>query len=262
MWSDIEYFWHRGSTSSRLNSSPLAAPAPEPDDDPPRAVPVVSGADLTAVPEELLRDLYESFNLEVRYQPDNQAVTIRVTVRQDRLPSIHTPSTGPPVPPNPQRPTTNRSGTGRPWRTHGCAGPVANQPSQHQPHLVRPPGGARGTPPAPATTDRPTPGPAPPQGRVALGDHVAADGAAGVLRDYLDTILQGLSVADEDARHFVKVLADLGGASRCRGRRQTAVSADGLRRVRAAWRGPVGPVSSACAAVPPVGPGRPRRRCW
>jgi hypothetical protein len=69
MWSDIEYFWHRGSTSSRLNSSPLAAPAPEPDDDPTllEQLPVVSGADLTAVPEELLRDLYESFNLEVRY---------------------------------------------------------------------------------------------------------------------------------------------------------------------------------------------------
>lgn len=49
----------------------LAAPAPEPHDDPTLLdeLPVVTGTDLTAVPEKLLRDLYESFNLEVRYQP-------------------------------------------------------------------------------------------------------------------------------------------------------------------------------------------------
>lgn len=86
----------------------LATPTPEPDDDPTLldSLPVVTGADLTAVPEELLRDLYESFNLEVRYQPDDHAVTIRVTVRDDRLPAIHTTldqATSPTQPPQPQK---------------------------------------------------------------------------------------------------------------------------------------------------------------
>jgi hypothetical protein len=46
----------------------LATPAPEPDDDPTllHELPVITAADLTVVPEDLLRDLYESFNLEVR----------------------------------------------------------------------------------------------------------------------------------------------------------------------------------------------------
>lgn len=30
----------------------------------------VTGADLNVIPEELLRDLYESFDFEVRYQPE------------------------------------------------------------------------------------------------------------------------------------------------------------------------------------------------
>jgi hypothetical protein len=44
--------------------------------------------DLAAVPEDLRRALYDSFNLELRYHGPERAVTIRVTVRQDRVPDI------------------------------------------------------------------------------------------------------------------------------------------------------------------------------
>jgi hypothetical protein len=69
----------------------LATPAPEPDDDPTflHELPVITAADLTVVPEDLLRDLYENFNLEVRYHPPEHTVTIRVAVREDRLPAMH-----------------------------------------------------------------------------------------------------------------------------------------------------------------------------
>lgn len=44
--------------------------------------------DLAAVPEDLRRGLYDSFNLELRYHGPERAVTIRVTVRQGRVPDI------------------------------------------------------------------------------------------------------------------------------------------------------------------------------
>jgi formylglycine-generating enzyme required for sulfatase activity len=46
-------------------------------------------------------------------------------------------------------------------------------------------------------------------GGVTLSDYDSAGGAAGLLRDYLDTILGGLSVREEDARRVLKVLVTI-----------------------------------------------------
>lgn len=64
-------------------------PASAPDDDPTILDDLPVGAlSLADVPEELLRDLWESFNLELRYEPDARSITVRVTVQQDRVPQI------------------------------------------------------------------------------------------------------------------------------------------------------------------------------
>jgi hypothetical protein len=64
-------------------------PASTPEDDPTVLDDLpISALSLTDVPEELLRDLYDSFNLELRYQPEPRTITVRVTARQDRVPQI------------------------------------------------------------------------------------------------------------------------------------------------------------------------------
>ena len=82
----------------------LLAAAPEADNDDPSVLeqlPVVTGADLADLPEALLRALYESFQLQVRYHHDKHAVTLRVTVRDDRIPAMRDAieqATNPPPP--------------------------------------------------------------------------------------------------------------------------------------------------------------------
>jgi hypothetical protein len=51
-------------------------------------LPLVTAPLLAAVPEELQRNLYESFNLELRYDHTTRTITLRVTVRHDRIPHI------------------------------------------------------------------------------------------------------------------------------------------------------------------------------
>lgn len=82
----------------------LSAASPASEDDPTvlDQLPSTVGVDLTLVPEQLLRDLYDSFNLELRYHASERAVTIRVTVREDRVPDIRAAidqaTTAPPPP--------------------------------------------------------------------------------------------------------------------------------------------------------------------
>ena len=79
----------------------LAAPTQQAGDDPTilDQLPPTT-IDLAAVPEDLRRSLYDSFNLELRYHGPERAVTIRVTVRHDRVPDIRAAieqaDTGPP----------------------------------------------------------------------------------------------------------------------------------------------------------------------
>ena len=68
----------------------LSLTAPEPRDDLAvlEELTPTTLTDLNAVPEALRRDLYDSFNLELHFHSADRAVTIRVTVRQDRLSDI------------------------------------------------------------------------------------------------------------------------------------------------------------------------------
>ena len=85
----------------------------------------------------VLRDLYESFNLEVRYQPDDHAVTIRVTVREDRLPSIHAALDGATGPANRHGPTVKLSNTGPPrWTARMFVAPPTESHKQGNGHEV------------------------------------------------------------------------------------------------------------------------------
>lgn len=52
-------------------------------------LPPPSPTDLAGVPPEHLRTLFDAFNLELRYQPADRAVTIRVTIKESRLREIH-----------------------------------------------------------------------------------------------------------------------------------------------------------------------------
>ena len=92
----------------------LLAAVPEADNNDPSILdqlPVVAAADLTDLPEPLLRALYESFQLEVRYHHDQHTVTLRVTVRDDRIPAM---------PDAIEQATDPRPNTGTPGDT-GCS---------------------------------------------------------------------------------------------------------------------------------------------
>jgi site-specific DNA recombinase len=104
----------------------LTAHREEPDDDPTvlDQLPVITGNDVAAVPEALLRNLYDSFNLQLRYHAPDRTVTIRVTVREDRIRDIRSainqvtsppgrPADGRPFPSSwhPQRGPLNIGGT-------------------------------------------------------------------------------------------------------------------------------------------------------
>ncbi len=53
-------------------------------------LPTIRATDLGDLPEQLLRDLYDSFILELRYQAASHSVVVRVTVRADRIAEIRT----------------------------------------------------------------------------------------------------------------------------------------------------------------------------